>query len=179
MPDTSETNNIDRALVWAEALPSETSTFQPVNERTKQLAAEVRRLREESAEAKAMMVKAYRRLDDSHAEAERLQAVVADQALTIGTLKDSNAAQACVIRDYGLENSKLQALLNEERSLSAAAAQHTTALERRVSWFDQQAKLLDALLDALMEHNEQAYDWVAFRELSRWRQANPKPGATT
>lgn len=54
-------------------------------------------------------------------EVARLQAVVADQALTIGTLKDALAS---------------------EQSLTAATAEHTTALERKVAELQEEAAQL-------------------------------------
>lgn len=74
-----------------------------------------------------------------HQEKERLDSVVADQALTIGTLKDEIGSLTARVQwitkeesDRFAETGKLKKLLDDERSLSAAAAQHTTALERKV-----------------------------------------------
>lgn len=81
------------------------------------------------------------------AEIERLQAKVADQALTIGALKDGAARTAKLFQQWEteiersrqkiegveLERDHAQKLLSEERSLTAATAAHTTALERKVA----------------------------------------------
>lgn len=87
-------------------------------------------------------------------EIERLQAVVADQALTIGTLKDEIGSLTTRLQGAANANAQFRAqlklandeldetrsrmltthrLLEDERSLSAATSEHTTALERKVA----------------------------------------------
>jgi uncharacterized protein YhaN len=149
MPDTSETNSVDREP--HEPLSDE--RYEQASDRSwmraelKSLGREVRRLREQNvqlAEARDYALRTNEpALDlsrDRREENERLQAVVADQALTIGTLKDELGKSHADREDWCAEANrvlgelgKATQLLSEERSLTAATAAHTTALERKVA----------------------------------------------
>ena len=109
----------------------------------------------------------------ARAEVRRLQAVVADQALTIGTLKDEAARKAALFQEY-------ERLLSEERKLTAATAEHTTALERKVGWYERrEAAVRRVIAEVVREPEEIEALEVRDRavELRDWVRANPKPGA--
>jgi phage host-nuclease inhibitor protein Gam len=175
MPDTSETNSVDREP--HEPLSDE--HYEQASDRSwmraelKSLGREVRRLHEVVDHAYLAHEAHFgaERVKHLESEIERLQAVVADQALTIGTLKDELGKSHADREDWCAEANrvlgelgKATQLLSEERSLTAATAAHTTALERRVAE-------LQAALEPLVETTVD--EWVA-----NWR-AFKKPGAAT
>jgi hypothetical protein len=136
--------------------------------------------------------------EDANAEIERLQKVVADQALTIGTLKDELGKSRADREDWCAEANRVLGelgratqLLAEERSLTAATAAHTTALERKVA--DLRTGIDDLLKQKRCEYlnaphhcaepdddgrlpDEESYCFVCQLRLLR---ENPKPGAAT
>lgn len=128
-------------------------------------------------------------------EIERLREVVADHEDKARQLGES-------IAWLYQEKERLEKLLSEERSLSAAAAQHTTALERKVAELQENASAT-LYHEALRMKRE--LEWYARRDLCRldivkayyganidetdvleaidalieWEKTNPKPGAAT
>lgn len=107
-------------------------------------------------------LRAEQKLDG--AEIERLQKVVADQALTIGTLKDelgqlrgllcqhgdgtqpaSDEQDISNLRRWKSRVEQLETALSDERSLTAAAAEHTAQLERKL-------ECKRVLIDAMREN---------------------------
>jgi hypothetical protein len=128
-------------------------------------------------------------LHNKNAEIRRLQKVVADQALTIGAQLDTIGALRCqqemwaadkqdrvngaTIAEFMKAVANLQKLLSDERSLTAAAAQHTTALERKLEWFERYER--EALLKVLREPGFPS-SWAYYH---KWLSENPKPGAAT
>jgi chromosome segregation ATPase len=193
---------IDDALNYVHSSESRDASYQWAA--LDALAAEVRRLREENDRLGPLtdrLLKDRREILDvkstngltcsewlartaaAEAEVKRLQKVVADQALTIGTLKDElamlrdvlsvqdaqhanqrderrkaeRAADAEIerlrkqIEGFEMERDHAQHLLSEERKLTAATAEHTTALERKVAELQEEAVKLRETYSAAHE----------------------------
>ena len=125
----TETDKLDRASA---AISDETK------EVLRKLYAEVRRLRADAIDPLYKAALADRaRLS---AEVERLQSVVADQALTIGVLKDENAAIRKSIGDgdYGPTAAELQRFRDREPEVTRLRAElaetkHLLAEERALT----------------------------------------------
>lgn len=127
---------------------------------TPELAAEVERLRAEQ------------KLDG--AEIERLQKVVADHALTIGTLKDElGATTEALAHERDCSTGLADELVRSEKEAATArlaldvATKEIEALRAKLKWFEER--------DERIERN---HSWsVDGRAL--YEKHNPKPGAAT
>lgn len=119
------------------------------------LASEVRRLRQDGWLAKAAREEAERKLA---AEVERLRA--ANHAIL-----DEFASQA-------REITRLQKALEDEKSLTAATAEHTAQLEAKLKWFEDAWPYMQT---AIADYD----DIAAVDAANEWLEKNPKPGATT
>jgi hypothetical protein len=98
-------------------------------------------------------------LNGEESEVERLQKVVADQALTISTLKDYSSRLDAECESWRTssqtlreENERLQKALADEKSLTAATAEHTAQLEAKLTWFEEREPTVQKLLAASIEH---------------------------
>lgn len=116
---------------------------------TPELAAEVERLQKENAHLRSQVNNGTL---SSIAEADRLQKVVADQARTIGTLKDELAGT----------RSELETLyLDVTKEKTAAAWEQTKA---KLQWFEEREDWM-----------QERFDREILDVLVDWGAANPKP----
>jgi predicted nuclease with TOPRIM domain len=142
------------------------------------------KLREQLSEARDAM-REIERVDREEIERLRAENARLEKMLEVCSsvhghnvaLKAANAELRAQLKSYlPSERGRWVSALKDE-----LVNEKWAGLKARLEWFTQGFRLQATLLEALIEQNEQAYNWVAFRELSRWRQNNPepKPGAGT
>lgn len=94
-------------------------------------------------------------------------------AAEVRRLREENSALLNRVGAYDFEVTRLQKALDEERSLTAATAEHTTALDARLKWFeDREPHVREDILYCQDYVGSAAHNWEA-------EHPNPKPGATT
>jgi Fe-S cluster biosynthesis and repair protein YggX len=179
--DHAETNSVDsgRGMTVDEALRHVTEVIEPEDygdngDAMEALAAEVRRLREENKDLQGDK-EAWRQVFD-HVREQCDPEILAESG---------HYVFRCVSK-MREEIAKLQHLLSEERKLTAATAEHTTALERKVAeltakWTEQRWPTWDEACHILMDvHGPETAVYQAARVLLERvvELENPKPGAT-